>query len=577
MRVLPELGAGVGGIAPAGSDKANRLHAEGGRVDEDLPRCRRAWQRNEQVNRRRPGRDIAPIYLQRQPLGRNLADPRFPARPMDGPDGDRVADLGAKDTAHMLQPRIIRREMNDGVWVFDQEEIQGRLSVERHVAVRHTAADEDVPFVWNAIVALRIGHLPADQRLLAGGAIPHPATEIEIQTVGLPELENAVVLTVPWSLHPTFREIHRNAHRVEDPGRSDRQTAAPESPPSRRDKGAKSVTVRVMRILVTGGGGFLGSAIVRRLRARGDEVVAFQRSDAPELAALGTRVVRGSITARDAVSAAAEGCDAVIHTAAKAGVWGKQAEYEAINVTGTRHVIEACVAHGIKILVHTSTPSVVFSGEPFAGVDESLPYGRNWLCHYAETKARAEQLALAAGATHGLRVCALRPHLIWGPGDPHLLPRVIARARSGRLRIVGEGQNKVDLTHVDHAAAAHLQALDALKDERAVGQAFFLSDGEPIELWPWINAFLVKLDIPPITKRVPLKTAFRLGGALETVWRVFRLGGEPPMTRFVATELAKDHWFSIAAARKTLGYTPDTAALPRLLDEYVSTQRHDVG
>jgi len=325
-----------------------------------------------------------------------------------------------------------------------------------------------------------------------------------------------------------------------------------------------------MRILVTGGGGFLGSYICRALKARGDEPVAFQRSAAPELAAEGIAVVRGDLTDRASVLEAAKGCEAVIHTAAKAGVWGKQTDYEAINVTGTEHVLAACEAHGIRRLVYTSTPSVVFSGESFAGADESLPYGRNWLCHYAETKARAEQLALAFDRPDGLRVCALRPHLIWGVGDPHLLPRVMDRARQGRLRIVGAGDNQVDMTHVRNAAAAHLLALDALENGQAGGKAYFLSDGAPIDLWPWINDLLTRLDIPPVTKRISASAAYRVGAIAEGIWKLFGLSGEPPMTRFVATELAKSHWFSIEAARRDLGYEPEQTPMPPAREEFVA-------
>ncbi|MFM9000686.1 MAG: NAD-dependent epimerase/dehydratase family protein, partial [Opitutia bacterium] len=148
--------------------------------------------------------------------------------------------------------------------------------------------------------------------------------------------------------------------------------------------------------------------------------------------------VRGDVADPAAVDAAVRGCDHVFHVAAKAGVWGAWKDYVAANIDGTRHVVEACGAHGVRTLVHTSTPSVVFNGGPFRGADESLPYGRDWLCAYAETKAVAEELALrAASAT--LKVCALRPHLIWGPGDPHIFPRILVRARAGRLRIVGDG------------------------------------------------------------------------------------------------------------------------------------------
>lgn len=327
-----------------------------------------------------------------------------------------------------------------------------------------------------------------------------------------------------------------------------------------------------MKVLVTGGGGFLGRAIVRQLLAGGQQVRSFGRSAQPELEKLGVEVVQGDLANAAAVSAAAYGCDAVIHTAAKAGVWGPREEYFAANVLGARNVVAACHVHGVGRLVYTSTPSVVFNGESFEGADESLPYGKNFLCHYAKTKAQAEQETLQAHNPDKLRVCALRPHLIWGAGDPHLLPRVLERARAGRLAIVGDGTNRVDITHVENAAAAHLLALEALAEGRAGGKAFFLSQGEPVELWPWINEFLQRMGIEPVRRRLSLKTAYRIGAVAERVWRTFGLRGEPAMTRFVAVELAKSHWFDISAAQRELGYRP-LVATGEGLDGYVEYLR----
>ncbi len=324
-----------------------------------------------------------------------------------------------------------------------------------------------------------------------------------------------------------------------------------------------------MRVLVTGGSGFLGRYLVDLLLARGDTVSSFQRSPAPDLEHRGVQVFRGALSDYEAVSRAVAGMDAVFHVAAKAGVWGPRRDFEDANIGGTRHLIAACRLHRVRYLVHTSTPSVVFTGEGFAGADESLPLGRDWLCAYAETKAIAEREALAAN-DDDLRVCALRPHLIWGVGDPHLLPRIIDRARSGRLRIVGDGHNRVDITHVRNAAAAHVLALDALRSGRAAGRSYFLSQGEPVALWPWLNELLRRLGMAEITRRVDARTAARLGGVAELVWRLLRLRGEPPMTRFVATELSKDHWFSIEAARRDLGYVPERFPTESGLCEYVN-------
>jgi 2-alkyl-3-oxoalkanoate reductase len=311
-----------------------------------------------------------------------------------------------------------------------------------------------------------------------------------------------------------------------------------------------------MRVLVTGGGGFLGRYIVRRLLERGDRVTILGRGEHPDLTARGVATVRADLASSEQVIAACRGQDVVFHVAALAGIWGPRQAFFRTNVIGTRNVLAGCRRHGVPKLIYTSTPSVVFSGEALRNVDESQPYGSNWLCHYAETKAQAEAEVLAANGP-GLRTVALRPHLIWGIGDNHLIPRVVARARAGRLRIVGDGQNKVDIAHVENAAEAHLLAERALEESgRADGKAYFISQGEPVVLWEWINDLLRRLQVPAIEKRVSLPAAYRLGAALEGVYSLLRLRREPPMTRFLAVELAKDHYFNITAARRDLGYQP---------------------
>jgi nucleoside-diphosphate-sugar epimerase len=311
-----------------------------------------------------------------------------------------------------------------------------------------------------------------------------------------------------------------------------------------------------MNVLVTGGGGFIGGYVIDRLLNRGYMVRHYGRSPRPDLADRGVTVYTGALTDLEALRQAAEGTDAVFHIAAKAGVWGPREAFYKANVHGTRSVLAACKAAGVKSLVYTSTPSVVFNGGPFRGEDESLPYGSGWLCHYAESKAEAEAEVLAAHANDGLKTVALRPHLVWGPGDPHLLPRIIARAKAGRLRIVGDGHNRVDISYVENVADAHLCALDALQQGRAGGKPYFISQGEPVSLWPWINDLLVQLDIPPIKRHISLSTSYCIGAIAEGVWGTLRLRGEPPMTRFVATELGKDHFFNITAAKRDLAYTP---------------------
>lgn len=313
-----------------------------------------------------------------------------------------------------------------------------------------------------------------------------------------------------------------------------------------------------MKILVTGGGGFVGGYVIDRLLARGYEVRSFGRSAQPKLKEKGVEVVCGDLSSAEDVRAACAGVDAVFHVAAKAGVWGSWDSFYQPNVLGTRNVVEACQAEGIRRLVYTSTPSVVFNGEPIRGGGSEMPYGHNWLCHYAHTKAIAEETALGANSDD-LRVVALRPHLIFGPGDPHLLPRVIESVKAGRLKIVGKGDNRVDVSYVEDVAAAHLNAFDALEAGECAGKAYFISQGEPVALWSWLNQVLEGLDHPPLTKKIPLAAAYAAGAVAECVWKVLAKSGEPPITRFVAVELAKDHYFSVEEAYQDLNYSPSIA------------------
>ena len=312
-----------------------------------------------------------------------------------------------------------------------------------------------------------------------------------------------------------------------------------------------------MKILVTGGGGFVGGYVIERLLARGYAVRSIGRSSQPQLEAQGVEVVCGDLTDAPAVSAACEGVDAVFHVAARAGVWGSWESYYQPNVIGTRNVVAACQQQGVERLIYTSTPSVVFTGQPIRGGDESLPYGKNWLCHYAHTKAIAEAEALAANS-ESLKIVALRPHLIFGPGDPHLLPRVIESVQAGRLKIIGDGKSRVDVSYVGNVADAHLDAFDALAAGTGAGQAYFISQGESVELWPWVNSILAGLGHAPLTKQVPLPVAYAVGALCEGLWKVLGRRNEPPITRFVAVELAKDHYFDISAARRDLGYLANT-------------------
>ncbi len=311
-----------------------------------------------------------------------------------------------------------------------------------------------------------------------------------------------------------------------------------------------------MKAFITGGGGFVGSAIVRQLVDSGAEVAVFGRNQYPHLADTGVRQIQGDILESDVLIRSMKGYDTVFHVAAKAGIWGPKDEFEQINVTGTRNVLGACFANEVRSLVYTSTPSVVFNRSDINGGDESLPYAQRFLCYYASSKAVAEQMVLASNSEI-IKTCAIRPHLVWGPGDPHLIPRLIERGKTGKLKQVGNGQNMVDISYVDNVAEAHILAAKNLNSiATAAGNAYFISQGEPVNLWNWINNLFLDLDIEPVKKKMNEGTAYAVGTLLEGIHMWFSLDREPPMTRFLAEQLAKSHWFSIDSARKDLGYEP---------------------
>ena len=318
-----------------------------------------------------------------------------------------------------------------------------------------------------------------------------------------------------------------------------------------------------MKILVTGGGGFLGQALCRGLVERGHAVTSFNRGHYPALDAIGVRQIAGDLADRDAVLAAfagheAAGFDAVFHNAAKAGAWGSYESYHAANVAGTQNVLDACRAHGIGKLVYTSTPSVTHRAtHPVeGGTAETVPYGEGFKAPYATTKTIAEKAVLAANDA-GLATVALRPRLIWGPGDNQILPRLVARAKAGRLRIVGSGDNKVDTTFIDNAAQAHFDAFDHLAPGAAcAGKAYFISNGEPWPMRDVLNGLLRAAGAPEVRKRLPFGAAYAVGAACEGLWSALPLQGEPPMTRFLAEQLSTSHWYSMAPATRDFGYVP---------------------
>lgn len=328
-----------------------------------------------------------------------------------------------------------------------------------------------------------------------------------------------------------------------------------------------------MKTVVTGGGGFLGRYIVEQLLARGDEVTVFARGEYPELEQVGARLVRGDLQDEAAITRACAGVEAVFHVAAKAGYWGSWDSFYQPNVIGTQHIIAACRKQGVPKLIYTSTPSVVASRRSRAGDDESLPYPAEFEGFYSHTKAIAEQQVMQANDVH-LMTVSLRPHIVFGPRDTQILPRLVSRARSGRLIQIGDGQNRVDMTYVEDAARAHLLAEAALQPGApAAGSVYFISQDDPVKLWPWVNNLLVQLGVPAIKRRLSLPVARAIGGLLEFSYRTFRLKGEPPLTRFLANELALDHYYNISRAKQDLNYQPQVSmeeGLRRTLDYFSS-------
>jgi nucleoside-diphosphate-sugar epimerase len=313
-----------------------------------------------------------------------------------------------------------------------------------------------------------------------------------------------------------------------------------------------------MKVLVTGASGYLGGGVARALAARGDEVHVFQRSPSPVLAGLGMTLHVGDLRDAAAVRTSVAGVEVVFHGAAKVGAWGREEEFTAVNVQGTENVLAACRAEGVPRLVYTSSASVVFGGNDQEGVDESVPYPAEPLSPYTRTKAEAERRVLDA-AGDALATVALRPHLVWGPGDPHLVGRILLRVRQGHMGVIGDGQNRIDTTCIENAVAAHLLADQCLAHGGACagnGKAYFITNGEPLPIRELLDGILAAAGLPPISRSIPSRLAHALAAFSEWVYRTFPIEGEPELTRFVVREFAASHWFDIRAARRDLGYEP---------------------
>jgi len=320
------------------------------------------------------------------------------------------------------------------------------------------------------------------------------------------------------------------------------------------------------RVVVTGGGGFVGRALIRRLLDQGFSVTSISRGAYPFLEQWGVRSVRVDLGGGSPdLGAALAGAEAVFHVAAKVDMWGEYRDFYRANVLGTREVLAACQAQGVQKLIYTSSPSVVAGGEDLPGVDESYPYPSRYLAHYPATKALAEQEVLAASGINGLRTVALRPHLIWGPGDINLIPTVVERARAGRLIRIGKGDNLSDFTYIDECVDAHLCAFEALdREPESAGKAYFISQGDPVPLWWWVDQILQKAGLPVVSRSLPRALAEFVAGGCELFARLCGGGQEPLLTRFLVKEMATSHYFDISRARRLLGYDPRFSTRERL-------------
>ncbi|MDO8147536.1 NAD-dependent epimerase/dehydratase family protein [Isoptericola sp. b515] len=333
-----------------------------------------------------------------------------------------------------------------------------------------------------------------------------------------------------------------------------------------------------MTVLVTGASGLLGSAVARALVARGVTVRTLQRrpSGVP-----GAEDVAGSVTDRAAVAAAVDGVDAVVHLAAKVSLAGDPAEFTAVNVEGTRTLLDAAERAGVQRFVQVSSPSVAHTGTSLVGVGAGPADPDRARGEYARTKAASELLALGrdrAGAGRGLRVVAVRPHIVWGPGDTQLVERVIDRASSGRLPLLGHGAALIDTTYLDNAADGIVAALDRLADQPSAvhGRAYVITNGEPRPVADLLTGICRAAGVEPPRWRVSAGLARAAGGAVEAVWRVRPGDDEPPMTRFLAEQLSTAHWFDQRATWADLRWRPAVSldeGMRRLAAHYGGTAR----
>lgn len=332
------------------------------------------------------------------------------------------------------------------------------------------------------------------------------------------------------------------------------------------EQSRRRVAATGKRVVVTGGSGFVGKALCRALLREGFEVLSLSRRPVPDLEEEGVRSFLGDLAGDGLpLDELLMGVHAVFHTAAQVKMWGPYDDFYRVNVLATRRLLDACERAGCEHFIFTSSPSVIAGDDDLRGVDERMPYPSFHRAWYPATKAQAEREVLARGKGRTLKTVALRPHLIFGPGDSHLLPTIIERARIGRLPIVGRGTNRVDVTFIDDCVAAHLCALEALERNPAVsGEPFFISQGEPVGLWAFIDEVLARAGVARLKKRVNERVAFWAARALEGIYRFVPGQPEPPLTAFLVKEMSTDHFFDISKARELLGFHPTFSVIEAL-------------
>ncbi len=314
-----------------------------------------------------------------------------------------------------------------------------------------------------------------------------------------------------------------------------------------------------MKILVTGGAGFLGRHIVDKLLEAGyNNITILSRGHYPKLEECGLKVISTDLANKDRLITACDGIDTIFHVASKTGICGRFNSYYQTNVTGTLNLLQAAGLRGVKNFIYTSTPSVVYGNHEIINGNEDLPYPLRYLTYYAATKAEAELTVLSYNGRAGLKTCSLRPHLIFGPGDTNLTPRIINKGRAGKLRIVGDGKNLVSVSYVENTADAHICAMHKLQEnsKSVCGKSFFINETDPVNCWEFINRLLASCNIPAVTGQLTFSNAYKLGFILEKVGNCLAPNWEPPMTRFLALQLATSHYFDNTRAREDLAWSP---------------------